>query len=65
MSALWVTGIIAFIVWFALLVATMNVAGAKGRSVVLWGILAFFLPVIALILALALPAKSEQGYTVD
>ena len=43
----------------------MNVAGSKGRSVVLWGVLAFFLPVIALILALALPAKSEQGYTVD
>jgi hypothetical protein len=65
MSTLWVTGIIAFIVWFALLVATMNVAGTKGRSVVLWGILGFFLPVIALIVVLLLPAKQEQSYQVD
>jgi hypothetical protein len=65
MSTLWVTGIIAFIVWFALLVATMNVAGRKGRSVVLWGILGFFLPVIALIVVLLLPAKQEQSYQVD
>lgn len=65
MSVLWVTGIIAFIVWFVLLVATMNVAGSKGRSVVLWGAIAFFLPVIALILAIVLPAKHEQAYRVD
>lgn len=65
MSTLWVTGIIAFIVWFALLVATMNIAGTKGRSVVLWGILGFFLPVIALIVVLLLPAKQEQSYQVD
>lgn len=65
MSVLWVTGIIAFIVWFVLLVATMNVAGSKGRSVVLWGVIGFFLPVIGLVLALVLPAKHEQAYRVD
>ncbi len=65
MSALWVTGIISFIVWFALLLATMYIAGSKGRSVVLWGVIGFFLTIIALIIVIVLPAKREQPYVVD
>ena len=51
-------GIVGFIVWIVCLVGTIMLARNKGRSPVLWGILAFFFSLIALIVLAVLPSKA-------
>ncbi len=52
--------IISIIVYLALIFVTMNIAGSKGRSVLGFGLLAVFLPLIALIIVLIIgPAEQK------
>ena len=50
--------LIAFAIYIFMVVATVKIAGGKGRSGGLWGILAVFFPLIALIIVAVLPPKS-------
>lgn len=50
--------LVGFIVWLAILIGTVYMARNKGRSPVLWGILAFFFSLIALIIVAVLPSRS-------
>jgi hypothetical protein len=47
-----------FVAWVILVVVTALLARRRGRSAALWAVLALFLPVIALIIVLVLPAKT-------
>jgi hypothetical protein len=44
--------------WIIFLTFTMSVARSKGHSPLLWGLLAVFLPGIALIIVLLLPNRA-------
>ncbi|GAC1445767.1 MAG: hypothetical protein NVSMB52_08210 [Chloroflexota bacterium] len=50
-------GFIGFIIWVAIIVLAVRVASGKGRSPVLWGILAALFSVIALIVVAVLPSR--------
>ncbi len=52
---LWV--LIAIIVDILFILITMSIAARKGHSPLLWGLLAVFLPLIALIIVLILPDR--------
>jgi len=47
-----------FVAYVLLVLATALLAGRKGRSAVLWAVIALFLPLIALVIVLLLPAKA-------
>jgi hypothetical protein len=47
-----------FIAEAILVVATAVLAHRKGRSAVLWAVVALFLPLIALVIVLLLPART-------
>jgi len=49
--------VIAFF-WIVFLSFTMSVARSKGHSPLLWGLLAVFFPVIALVIVLLLPNRA-------
>ena len=51
----WVVIVIA---WVMFLTLTMAIARSKGRSALLWGLLACFFPLITVIIVLLLPARS-------
>ena len=55
MEWLWLIGLAIAIV---VAVLCYRIAEGKGRSGVLWGILGFIFPIIALIIILVLPSKS-------
>jgi hypothetical protein len=44
--------------WVIFLTFTMSVARSKGRSPLLWGLLAVFFPLITLIIVLLLPNRA-------
>ena len=52
----WVIFVLA---WAVFLFITVTIAMSKGRSGLLWGILACFLPLITVIVVLMLPARSR------
>ena len=54
MFFVWIIGIVLYVV---LVYMTATIAGSKGHSALGFGILAVFLPVIALIIAFLLPNK--------
>lgn len=51
--------IIAVILWALFIYFTFMLAAAKGRSPLLWVILAIFFPLITIIILLILPSKSR------
>lgn len=53
----WFWGIIGFIIWILIISWTATMASRKGRSAFLWGVLAFFFSIFALIVVLLLPSK--------
>ena len=53
--------VLSIAVWLVLFVAAISVARSKGRSLLLWGIIAFFIPLIALIIVAVLPAKRPEA----
>ncbi len=65
MTAILATSGLAWFLWVALIIAvdllfivvTMNVAARKGHGPLLWGIVAVFIPVIALLVVLVLPPR--------
>jgi hypothetical protein len=46
--------------WAVFLFITITIARSKGRSGLLWGILACFLPLITIIILLLLPDRSHD-----
>lgn len=52
--------IIAVILWAIFIYFTFVLAASKGRSPLLWVILAIFFPLITIIVLLILPAKSRS-----
>ncbi len=50
-----VFSLIGFIIEIAIIYFAVRIAQQKGRSAVLWGILAFFFSIIALIIVAVLP----------
>ena len=52
----WLIGVV---IWLGLLVWTVSLARRKGRSPLLWGILAFFFSGLALIVVAVLPRKQS------
>lgn len=62
-----IVGALAFFWWIIFVVAwavfifiTITIARSKGRSALLWGILACFIPVIAIIILVLLPDRSRR-----
>ena len=53
--------LLIFVVDAILVVATALLARGKGRSAVLWAVVALFLPLIALIIVLLLPAGTAPA----
>ena len=46
--------------WIVFLFVTITIARSKGRSALLWGILACFFPLITIIVVLLLPPRSND-----
>ena len=46
--------------WLMFLYITITIARSKGRSALLWGLLACFFPLITIIIVLLLPARSSD-----
>jgi hypothetical protein len=44
-----------------LIIATASIASSKGRSPLLWGLLAVFMPLIALLVIALLPSRATPG----
>lgn len=53
--------VISFIIWIIVIYATVKVAISKGRSGILWGILAVLFWIIALVVVAVLPSRAG-GY---
>ena len=53
----WIWGVVGFIIWILIISWTATTASRKGRSAFLWGVLAFFFSLIALIVILLMPSK--------
>jgi hypothetical protein len=53
--------LLIFVVDVILVLVTALLAGRKGRSAVLWAVVALFLPLIALVIVLLLPAGTAPA----
>jgi len=53
--------IIVVLAWAVFLFITITIALAKGRSAILWGILACFFPLITIIVLLLLPPRVDYA----
>lgn len=53
----WVAWVIGLLIWILIISWTAAIARRKGRSPFLWGVLAFFFAVFALILVALMPSK--------
>jgi hypothetical protein len=53
----WLWGLIGFIIWILIISWTATTAARKGRSAFLWGLLAFFFSIFALLLVVLMPSK--------
>jgi hypothetical protein len=49
--------LIVFFAWVIFIFLTITIARSKGRSGLLWGILACFFPLITIIVLLLIPAR--------
>jgi hypothetical protein len=49
-----------FVAWLVFLSITIAIARGKGRSGLLWGLLACFFPLITIIVLLLIPARSHR-----
>ena len=56
---MWVWWIIGVILWVVFIYFTFLLAASKGRSPLLWVILAIFFPLITIIILLIIPPKSR------
>ena len=56
----WLYWLIAVLFWALFLYLTFMLAARKGRSPLLWVILAIFFPLITVIILLIIPAKNIQ-----
>jgi hypothetical protein len=56
---MWIWWIIAVVFWVLFIYFTFLLAASKGRSPLLWVILAIFFPLITIIILLIIPAKSR------
>jgi len=52
--------LIFVVIWAMFLFITITIARSKGRSALLWGLLACFFPLITIIIVLLLPARSQD-----
>ena len=52
--------LIFFFAWVIFIFITITIARSKGRSGLLWGILACFFPLITIIVLLLIPARSPS-----
>jgi hypothetical protein len=53
----WVIFVLA---WAVFLFVTITIARSKGRSALLWGLLACFFPLITIIIVILLPDRSRS-----
>jgi hypothetical protein len=53
----WLVFVVA---WLLFLSVTIAIARSKGRSALLWGLLACFFPLITIIIVLLLPARARD-----
>jgi hypothetical protein len=53
----WLVFVVA---WLLFLSITIAIARSKGRSALLWGLLACFFPLITIIIVLLLPARARD-----
>ncbi len=58
LSFLW--WLVFFFAWVIFIFITITIARSKGRSGLLWGILACFFPLITIIVLLLIPARSNN-----
>jgi hypothetical protein len=49
--------ILSVVLWAAFLFLTATIAASKGRSGLLWGVIAVFLPLVSLVVVMLLPAR--------
>ncbi len=56
-TAFWVGWVIGLIIWILIISWTAAIARRKGRSPFLWGLLAFFFSLIALIVIALMPSR--------
>lgn len=56
----WFWWAIFLVAWFMFLALTMGIARSKGRSPLLWGLLACFLPLITVIILLVISPKTPS-----
>jgi hypothetical protein len=54
--------IIAVVLWALFIYFTFMLAASKGRSPLLWVVLAIFFPLITIIILLILPPKPRQSF---
>ncbi len=54
----WLIGVL---IWIGLIFWTVSIARKKGRSTLLWGVLAFFFSWIALIIVALMPRKQPTS----
>ena len=47
--------------WLVFLLVTIGIARSKGRSALLWGILACFFPLITVIVLLMIPSRARPS----
>ena len=52
--------LIIIVAWFVFLSLTIAIARSKGRSGLLWGLLACFFPLITIIVLLLIPPRSRR-----
>jgi hypothetical protein len=58
---MWIWWIMALLFWMVFIYLTFLLAASKGRSPILWVILAVFFPLITIIILLIIPSKSKSG----
>jgi hypothetical protein len=56
-SVTWIGAVIGFVIWILIIAWTAAIARRKGRSSFLWGVLAFFFSLIALIVIALMPSR--------
>ena len=58
---MWVWWLVALMFWIVFIYLTFLLAASKGRSPILWVILAVFFPLITIIILLIIPSKSRSA----
>lgn len=58
----WFWWAIFVVLWFIFIAMTMAIARGKGRSPLLWGLLACFFPLITVIVLLLIPTRTPNRF---